>query len=119
MTPPTSQQRRALKARSHHLEPVVMIGDAGLSPEVAREVDLALSSHELIKVRVLGDDRVARVQLAAEICTRHDAALIGHIGKMLVLFRARPPESEKAAKPRRRAGPRRTKKQLGARAERP
>ena len=95
-----------------------MIGDAGLSPAVAREIDLALASHELIKVRVLGDDRDARVQLAEEICARQDASLIGHIGKMLVLFRALPAELEKAAKPRRRTGPRRTKKQLGARSER-
>ena len=50
-------QRRYLRGQAHHLHPVVMIGDAGLSEAVMREVDLNLKSHELIKVRIFGDDR--------------------------------------------------------------
>ncbi|MBM3374252.1 MAG: YhbY family RNA-binding protein, partial [Betaproteobacteria bacterium] len=43
----TPAERRALKARAHHLQPVVIIGDAGLTPAVLGEIDRALTSHEL------------------------------------------------------------------------
>jgi len=109
-------ERKALKARAHHLDPVVMIGDAGLTPAVLREIRLALASHELIKVRVLGDDRDARQEMLTTICAELEAAPVQAIGKLLVLFRPKP-EEKTTAKPRKPSGPRRTKKQLGARAE--
>ncbi len=56
----TPADRKALRARAHHLDPVVMIGDAGLSRAVLAEADRALGAHELIKIRVLGDDRAQR-----------------------------------------------------------
>jgi putative YhbY family RNA-binding protein len=107
-------ERKALKARAHHLDAVVMIGDAGLTPSVLKEIDVALKSHELIKVRVLGDDRELRQTIATEVVSALDAGLVQHIGKLLVFFRPAPPESVKPAKPRRPSGPRRTKKQLGS-----
>jgi RNA-binding protein len=41
-------ERKALKARAHKLEPVVIIGAKGLTEEVVKEVDRALKAHELI-----------------------------------------------------------------------
>ena len=52
-------ERRALRAKAHALHPIVMIGSAGLTDAVLKEIDLALKSHELIKIRMLGDDRAA------------------------------------------------------------
>ena len=98
LTPP---ERRALRARAHPLHPVIMIGDAGLTTAVLKEIDIALKSHELIKVRVLGDDRGRRAGLLGEICAALDAGPVQHIGKMLVLFRPRPEEA--AARPARRS----------------
>jgi RNA-binding protein len=108
----TPAQRRELKARAHHLDPVVMIGDAGLTPEVVREIDANLKAHELIKVRVLGEDRAARMDLVAAVCRETGASPVQQIGKILVFYRPRPQEEEKARKPRRavRKGPRRTKR---------
>jgi len=57
----TPAQRKALKAQAHSLSPVVMIGNTGLSAAVIKEAKLAIASHGLIKVRVLGDDREARI----------------------------------------------------------
>ena len=94
----TPTERRALRARAHHLNPIIMIGDAGLTPGVIREIDLALKSHELIKIRVLGEDRERRHDLVPEICAALDASPIQEIGKMLVIFRPRP-EDEKAPRP--------------------
>jgi len=107
-------ERKALKARAHHLDPVVLIGDAGLTPGVMREVDLALRSHELIKVRVAGDDREARLAASAQICDELGAASVQQIGKLLVLYRPLPIEAESTTRPKRPRGPRKTKKQLAA-----
>lgn len=107
-------ERQALKARAHHLDAVVMIGDAGLTPSVLREIDNALRTHELIKVRVLGDDRDARAAMYAEMCTELAATPVQSIGKLLVLFRPKPDEEKPKAKVRKPAGPRKSKKQLAA-----
>ena len=95
-------ERRALRALAHHLQPVVMIGEAGLTPAMIREIDVCLKSHELIKVRVLGDDRERRVSLIGEICASLDARPVQHIGKILVIFRPRPEPA--AAQPASRPG---------------
>lgn len=102
----TSAERRALRARAHHLHPVIMIGEAGLTPAVLKEIDIALKSHELIKIRVLGDDRARRKSLPGEICAALDASPVQQIGKMLVVFRPRPEEAEPRPVPRRGRKPR-------------
>ena len=87
----TPAERKALKARAHALDPVVLIGDAGLTPAVMAEIDRGLTSHELIKVRVFGDDRDARLAMRDRIAEELSAEPIQAIGKLLVLFRAAPP----------------------------
>jgi putative YhbY family RNA-binding protein len=96
-------QRRALRARAHHLDPVVAIGQHGLTPAVLREIDVALTAHELIKVRVHGDDRDARAALQDAICAALDAAPVQHLGKLLVLWRPNPEKAAAAGKPRQKA----------------
>jgi RNA-binding protein len=83
----TPAERSALRAEAHPLNPVVMIGDAGLTPAVIKEIELALDAHGLIKVRVFGDDRAARIEMYETICAQLGAAPIQHIGKLLVLYR--------------------------------
>jgi RNA-binding protein len=109
----TPAQRQALKGRAHALDPVVLIGNAGLTPAVLVEIHRALDSHELIKIRILGDDRLARERLLAEICAATGAAPVQHIGKVIVVFRERlevvspPAAPHRTAKPTKRAAPRR------------
>jgi len=108
----TPAERSALRARAHHLRPVVMISDAGLTPAVIKEIDANLKSHELIKIRVLGGDPQQRRNLIDEICRELDASPVQHIGKILVIFRLKPEPEEKKTVPRRKTGksPRRTKR---------
>ncbi|HLX29820.1 MAG TPA: YhbY family RNA-binding protein [Casimicrobiaceae bacterium] len=82
-------RRRALRAKAHHLDPVVTIGHHGLTPAVLHEIDVALRAHELVKVRVIGDDREGRDALLASICTGLDCAPVQQIGKLFVLWRQR------------------------------
>lgn len=83
----TPAQRSELRSQAHGLAPVVMIGDSGLTPAVMKEIDASLNSHGLIKIRVLGDDRDARVAHYETICTDLGAAPVQHIGKLLVVYR--------------------------------
>jgi putative YhbY family RNA-binding protein len=83
----TPVERAALRAEAHGLKPVVMIGEAGLTPAVIKEIELGLDAHGLIKVRVFGDDREARAGMYDTICEQLDAAPVQHIGKLLVLYR--------------------------------
>jgi RNA-binding protein YhbY len=79
-----------------------MIGEAGLTPAVLSEIDNALKGQELIKIRVLGDDRSARAALIESICAALGASPVQHIGKILVVFRPRP--EAPAARPARPRG---------------
>jgi len=90
-------QRRDLRARAHKLEPVVSVGQHGLTPAVLHEIDVNLTAHELIKVRVFAE-RDVREALLQRICTELDAAPVQHIGKLLVVWRPAPDESVEAAK---------------------
>jgi putative YhbY family RNA-binding protein len=110
MPPLDSAARRALRARAHHLDPVVSIGQQGLTPTVMHEIDIALTAHELIKVRVFGDDRAARGALLETICAATDAAAVQHLGKLLVLWRPAPAPEKAASRraprdPSRKPGP--------------
>ncbi len=79
--------KRALRAAAHHLDPVVMIGDKGLTSAVLHEIDIALTAHALIKVRVASDDREQRVAFMGEICEKLACESVQHLGKLLVLWR--------------------------------
>jgi len=111
----TSSERRALRARAHALDPVVIVGGAGLTAGVAREIDRALAAHELVKIRVPAADRDERDTLLGRICDELAAAPVQHIGKILVVYRPLPPEEAAARAAPRHAprvahkGPRRTK----------
>ncbi|MEW6373330.1 MAG: ribosome assembly RNA-binding protein YhbY [Pseudomonadota bacterium] len=83
----TPAERSALRAEAHGLNPVVMIGEAGLTESVMKEIATSLDAHGLIKVRVFGDDREARIAIYEQICEELDAAPVQHIGKLLVLYR--------------------------------
>ena len=98
-------ERKAHRAEAHHLDPVVMIGNEGLTAAVRKETDAALNAHGLNKVRVLGDDREAREAIFQQLCDQLNAAPIQHIGKLLVLWRPMPKKT-KAEDEDRKPGPR-------------
>jgi len=104
----TPAQRKDQRAQAHHLAPVVMIGNEGLTPSVTKEIDAALKAHGLIKVRVFSDDRAAREAMLGTLAESLNAAPIQHIGKLLVLWRPVPPK-DKVEREDRQPGPRTVK----------
>lgn len=83
------KQRRNLRAQAHQLHPVVSIGQHGLTPRVLHEIDVALTAHGLIKIRVHSDDRAAREAMLADIAEHLHAAPVQHLGKLLLVWRPR------------------------------
>ncbi len=83
----TIEKRRALRAEAHALKPIVMIGNAGLTDAVIKEIENALTNHELMKIRVFSDEKDARETILQAICERIGAAPIQHIGKILVIYK--------------------------------
>jgi RNA-binding protein len=94
----TNRERSHLKARAHALEPVVKVGQDGLTDRVVAEIDRALAAHELIKVRVDLADRAERADVCQAICARTGAAEVLRVGKVLGLWRPRPDAGDGDAK---------------------
>ena len=84
----TIKQKQYLKGLAHDLQAVVMIGNNGVTPAVSKEIDLSLSAHELIKIRVHGDDRELRETIIEQVCEATNASFVQHIGKLIVLYRS-------------------------------
>jgi len=103
----STTERRDLRAQAHHLNPVVSIAGNGLTDSVLKEIDQALKAHELIKIRVYGDDREARLGYLEKICSALGCAPVQSIGKLLVVFRPNP-ENKPAPAPKPARKPRRT-----------
>jgi putative YhbY family RNA-binding protein len=111
MKPLTPAERRDLRAKAHHLDPVVLVGHHGLTPAVLHEVDLALLKHELVKVRIASDDRALREAALAQLAADLECAPVQHVGKVLVLWRPNPDKKKKEA-----PAPKRARKSSGPRA---
>lgn len=82
-----SATKQQFKAAAHHLKPVVLLGNKGLTPAVIEEINIALLAHELIKVKINGTEKAIRQQIANEICDSLQATLIQLIGNTAILYR--------------------------------
>lgn len=82
-------EKKKLKAQAHPLNPVVIIGQAGLTEAVTKEINLALDVHELIKVKIRAE-RDERNLIRTVICTETQAELIQAIGQVAVFYRKNP-----------------------------
>ena len=80
-------ERLRLRADAHHLNPLVLIGEKGMTQAVLKEIERALDDHGLVKVHVAGDDREERDEIYHTVAAELGAARIQAIGKMLVFYR--------------------------------
>jgi RNA-binding protein len=90
--PLTGKQRRKLRAMGHALDPVVLIGKDGVTEGVKEAVDVALATHELIKVKLgpaAGDDRH---DAGEELAAGTGSELVQVLGKVILLYRRHPDE---------------------------
>ena len=85
----TRGQIKRLRAEGHRLKlkPVVIIGQKGLSENLHQELEVALTHHELIKLRIPAFDKPGKHALCQSLCERHQAQLVEHIGNVIVIYR--------------------------------
>jgi RNA-binding protein len=91
----TSQQRAALKAKAHHLKPVVQVGAQGLSENVLAEIKNALNTHELIKLQLPGQTDASEKKDALEEIEEtlpEHSFVVGRIGRTVILYLEKNPE---------------------------
>ena len=90
----SGKHKRALRARAHHLQPVVSIGAKGASDAVLAELEIALEEHELVKLRIAADDREHRKHIIDDLCRRSRAELVQRIGHTATVYRKRSTEQQ-------------------------
>jgi RNA-binding protein len=83
-------QIRHLRTLAHALKPVILVGAKGVTDAVVAELDLALARHELVKVRLAGDDRQARGTGASDLAARTRSEVVQRVGKTVSLYRRNP-----------------------------
>lgn len=85
--PLSKKQIKFLRAKCHDLSPVILLGQKGLTDEVLKELEIALTHHELVKIKLSSDDRERRAQLITTICDQTAAQAVQTIGKTLSIYR--------------------------------
>ncbi len=89
------KRNKQLKRIAHHLDPIIQLGDKGLTAGVINETSRALADHELIKVRLADPDRESRVATGDALTAAVEATLVQRIGKVIVLFKENPDANPK------------------------
>jgi RNA-binding protein len=88
--PLTEPQKKYLRRLGHDRNPVVLVGQNGLSPNLVAELDRALNDHELVKVRARVGDRDERDAILAELATSTRSELVQRIGHVALFYRPNP-----------------------------
>ena len=83
----TSKERAALRAIGHSLEPIVQVGHEGISPQLTKNLDDALTAHELVKINVQKNLTMPVKDVAETLSERTHAHIIQVIGRKIILYR--------------------------------
>lgn len=92
-----SKQRKYLEKEAHDLQPVVIVGGAGLTDGVVQMVNKSLAAHELLKVK-FNEYKEDKFELTDEICAQCDATLVRVIGNVAILYREAEKEEDRKYK---------------------
>lgn len=91
--PLDGKTRRKLRALGHHLVPVVIIGQSGVTDAILAAVDQALYDHELIKIKV-GEGPADRHEASEALAKATRAEVAQVLGRTILLFKARDENSK-------------------------
>ncbi len=84
---------KELKSRAHHLKPVIMIGQKGITDSLLEAMNKALDDHELIKVKFI-DFKEDRRVLSQELEKKTESKLINIIGNIAIFYREKDASEE-------------------------
>lgn len=83
----TGKQKRFLRAKAHHLDPIFQVGKGGVNENMIKQVDDVLEARELIKVSVLQNCEYDKREVADELSNGAEAELVQIIGNTIVLYK--------------------------------
>ena len=86
----SAADKKHYRTIAHNLNPVIIIGDKGLSETLMDELFRALRDHELIKIKIAVGDRDDRAKIIAHLLDTTKAELVQQIGKVVVLVKKNP-----------------------------
>lgn len=82
--------KKALKhlvTLTHNLKPVIMVGQNGVTDNILKELEIALDFHELVKIKIAGEDKESRAEMIKQLSSVASVEIVQKIGKTLTLFR--------------------------------
>ena len=97
MTELSSGQRKELRSKAHHIDPIVLIGNKGVTESLIRSIDAALETHELIKIR-FNEHKEDKKTLTTQIAEETNASVAGFIGHVAILYRQHPTPDKRKIK---------------------
>ncbi|RZT22274.1 MULTISPECIES: ribosome assembly RNA-binding protein YhbY [Fictibacillus] len=83
----TGKQKRFLRSKAHHIQPIFQVGKGGVNSNLVKQVEEALEARELIKVSVLQNCEDDKETVAEELSTGSKAELVQVIGSTIVLYK--------------------------------
>jgi RNA-binding protein len=96
LEPLSNSQIRKFKAAAQALEPMLKVGKAGLSEGFIRSVDIALTQHELVKIKFT-EFKEQKKELAPQLAEQTASHLVMRVGNVMVLHRPKPVAADAAA----------------------
>ena len=85
--PLSRPQIKHLVSLAHNLKPVIMVGQNGITENILKELEIALDFHELVKIKIAGEDKESRVSIIEQLTKASSAETVQKIGKTLSLYR--------------------------------
>tara|TARA_B100001250_G_scaffold175057_1_gene150524 strand:+ start:438 stop:782 length:345 start_codon:yes stop_codon:yes gene_type:complete len=87
LMPISNSKKKHYRSIGHNLKPIVTIAQKGITENIKKELNRALTEHELVKIKLLTSDRSKKKKLSSEICSELGAECIQSIGHIVLLYR--------------------------------
>ncbi|WP_282140524.1 ribosome assembly RNA-binding protein YhbY [Cytobacillus oceanisediminis] len=83
----TGKQKRFLRSKAHHLNPIFQVGKGGVNENMIKQVGEALEARELLKISVLQNCEEDRDTVAQQLSKGTKADVVQIIGNIIVLYK--------------------------------
>ncbi|KAF1290287.1 ribosome assembly RNA-binding protein YhbY [Candidatus Enterococcus leclercqii] len=82
------KQKRFLRSKAHHLQPIFQVGKGGLNEAMITQIKEALEKRELIKITLLQNTDEIAEDVADVLKNQIGCEIVQIIGRVVVLYKA-------------------------------
>jgi RNA-binding protein len=83
----TGKQKRFLRSKAHHLDPIFQVGKGGVNENMIKQIADALEARELFKVSILQNCEEDKTEVAEKLSEGTGAEIVQIIGNTIVLYK--------------------------------